>query len=98
MTIAANINIHIHEASQQVLAWENNSALMPAISDTFECHIFVAPLNPSEELQVKFAQVCKENGMRALNVGLNFETIGMATVLQRSYCQMWCTALGGVPV
>lgn len=82
MTIAANINIHIHEASQQVLAWENNSALMPAISDTFECHIFVAPLNPSEELQVKFAQVCKENGMRALNVGLNFETIGMATVLQ----------------
>jgi hypothetical protein len=82
MTTPTALNTHINQASKQVLAWSKNPELMPAISDTFECHIFVAPLNPSEELQVKFAQICKEFGMRALNIGLNFENTGIATVLQ----------------
>lgn len=82
MTTSTVLNPHIHEASEQVFAWSQNPKMMPAISDTFECHIFVAPLNPNEELQIKFAQICKENGMRALNIGLNFEKTGLATVLQ----------------
>ena len=84
MAAPIELNAHINEASKQVLAWNQHPETMPAISDTFECHIFVAPLNPSKELQMKFAQICKENGMRALNIGLNFEKIGMATVLQSS--------------
>lgn len=82
MSTGIEFNTHISEASQQVLAWSKNPEMMPAISDTFECHIFVSPLNPSEELQTQFAQICKENGMRALNIGLNFEKAGIATVLQ----------------
>ena len=82
MTTSIEFNSHINEASKQVLAWNKNPETMPVISDTFECHIFVAPLNPNEELQMKFTQICKENGMRALNIGLNFEKKGMATVLQ----------------
>lgn len=82
MTTPFKFNAHIDEASNQVLTWSKNPEMMPGISDIFECHIFVEPLNPNEELQIKFAKICKENGMRALNVGLNFEKIGMATVLQ----------------
>jgi hypothetical protein len=82
MNESLKFNPHINEACQQVLAWSNHPETIPAISDTFECHIFVAPLDPNEELQMKFAQICKENGMRALNIGLNFEKKGMATVLQ----------------
>jgi len=63
-------------------SWKKNPALMPAISDTFEAHLFVGPLNPSVALQQEFVRFCKTIGLRALNLGLNFETAGVNTVLQ----------------
>src|SRR6185437_1465441 len=77
-----NINTHIEKAKSTISTWKQNIHLMPNISDTFEAHLFVGPINPSAELQQEFVRFCKTIGLRALNLGLNFEGAGVNTVLQ----------------
>lgn len=76
------INTHIEKAKSTISTWENNIQLMPNISDTFEAHLFVGPINPPVELQQEFVRFCRSLGLRALNLGLNFEGAGVNTVLQ----------------
>lgn len=75
-------NLHIEKANSTIALWQKNPELMPNISDTFEAHLFVGPINPSVELQQEFVRYCKTLGLRALNLGLNFEHAGVNTVLQ----------------
>jgi hypothetical protein len=75
-------NIHVTNAKATIAEWKNNAQSMPAISDTFESHLFVGPINPSPELQSEFITVCRSLGLRALNLALNFEGAGLNTVLQ----------------
>ena len=77
-----NTNSHIEKANATIASWKNNPELMPNIADTFEAHLFVGPINPSVELQQEFVKVCRSLGLRALNLGLNFEGAGVNTVLQ----------------
>ena len=42
-------NINLEKAKSTISTWKNNPHLMPNISDTFEAHIFVGPINPSVE-------------------------------------------------
>jgi hypothetical protein len=76
------INSHIEKAKSTISTWKENTHLMPNISDTFEAHLFVGPINPSIELQQEFVTFCRSLGLRALNLGLNFESAGVNTVLQ----------------
>lgn len=75
-------NLHIEKAKATIANWKENPHLMPNISDTFEAHLFVGPINPPQELQQEFVRFCKSLGLRALNLGLNFEGAGVNTVLQ----------------
>lgn len=75
-------NIHIDQAYATIASWKQNPQRMPNISDTFEAHLFVGPINPSTELQQNFVRMSRALGMRALNLGLNFENAGLNTVLQ----------------
>lgn len=77
-----NTNAHIEKAKSTIAAWQQNPQLMPNISDTFEAHLFVGPINPPAEVQQEFVRYCKTLGLRALNLGLNFEGAGVNTVLQ----------------
>jgi hypothetical protein len=75
-------NVHIEKARLTIAAWKQNPALMPRLSDTFESHIFVGPINPSKEVQKQFTTIARSLGLRALNLALNFEDAGLNTVLQ----------------
>ncbi len=77
-----NTNIHIEKAKSTIESWKKSPQVMPNISDTFESHLFVGPINPPVELQQEFVRFCKSLGLRALNLGLNFEGAGVNTVLQ----------------
>eukprot|EP00455_Lapot_gusevi_P041962 TRINITY_DN4927_c0_g1_i1.p1 TRINITY_DN4927_c0_g1~~TRINITY_DN4927_c0_g1_i1.p1 ORF type:complete len:436 (-),score=191.53 TRINITY_DN4927_c0_g1_i1:140-1351(-) len=49
-----------------------------------EIHIFVLPLNPSEEMQAQFKEDCKNNNMKACNLRLDFLRHGYVAVLMSS--------------
>jgi hypothetical protein len=82
--VIMNTNPHIQAAQETIASWKKNPELMPTISDIFESHLFVGPINPSPEQQQEFIRICKSLGLRALNLALNFEESGLNTVLQSS--------------
>jgi hypothetical protein len=81
MTIVIE-NLHLEKARATVALWQQHPNLMPQIADTFECHIFVGPIDPTATQQQAFINACQTTGLRALNLGLNFVNSGMHAVLQ----------------
>jgi hypothetical protein len=75
-------NVHLERAKSTIAKWQQNPHLIPQIADTFECHIFVGPIDPNFQLEDEFVDACQEAGLRALNLGLNFVGSGMHSVLQ----------------
>jgi hypothetical protein len=49
-----------------------------------EIHIFIAPINPTVELQEKFKQACAQNAMKYVNLKLDFVKHGFLQVLMSS--------------
>ena len=67
---------------------------MPAIdvkcvpTGVFEIHLFVTPLEPSEEVTEKFSRDCADGKMKGLLLKLDYDGKGFVGVLQSSaYCR-----------
>jgi hypothetical protein len=75
-------NPNFTRATEVLDAWSKTTSLIPAISGTFECHIFCAPLNPSAEIKARFVEACEKVGVKALCLGLDYEGQGVIDVLQ----------------
>jgi hypothetical protein len=79
---ATSKNSHFTHATQTLEAWSQTPSLCPAISGTFECHIFCAPLHPDPESKARFVDACQKVGIKALCLGLDYEGQGVINVLQ----------------
>eukprot|EP00696_Hemimastix_kukwesjijk_P018847 gnl/Hemi2/7907_TR2731_c0_g1_i1.p1 gnl/Hemi2/7907_TR2731_c0_g1~~gnl/Hemi2/7907_TR2731_c0_g1_i1.p1 ORF type:complete len:255 (-),score=56.43 gnl/Hemi2/7907_TR2731_c0_g1_i1:95-829(-) len=84
MTEVLTVNPHIAQAQSQLERWRATPSLAPAVTGTFECHIFCLPFNPDEATKLRFSSACAENGMKGLCLGLDYKDKGMVAVLQSS--------------
>lgn len=73
---------HFTLAEQTLAAWEQDRTLEPKVQNTFECHIFCLPLDPTDEEKQRFDEACDSVGLRALCLGLDFQDKGIVNVLQ----------------
>lgn len=75
-------NPNFEQARETLAAWAVDARGEPQVRNTFECHIFCLPLDPSDEEKARFVEACEKVGLKALCLGLDYADKGMVNVLQ----------------
>ncbi len=75
-------NEHFARAYATLERWDREPSTMPAIRDTFECHIFATPLDPDVATKQRFVAACEAADIKPLCLGLDYAGAGVVNVLQ----------------
>lgn len=79
---SAESNPHFAQTRATLDAWASDRSAEPNVQNTFECHIFCLPLDPSDAEKERFVEACNAVGLKALCLGLDYVDKGVVNVLQ----------------